>query len=252
MLIDSHCHLASSQFDPDREVVIRRAIENNVKYMISVGFDLDGCKKTVELAENYDSVYAVIGIHPHNAKDVDTETYSTLKELAKSKKVIAYGEIGLDFYRNLSPRKTQLDKFYEQIKVAKELGLPLVIHDREAHEETLDALRESNMNGVIHCFSGDYELAKKFIDLGFYISIPTTVTYKNNLRLHEVVKKFPLDRILIETDAPALAPEPYRNKRNEPAWVKYAAKKIAELKELTFEQVVNATSKNTKTIFKIE
>ena len=251
MLIDSHCHLISSRFDSDREEVIRRALENNVKYIISVGSTIDSCKKNVELAETYDPIYSVIGIHPHNVKNIDEETYTILKELAKSRKVVGYGEIGLDFYRMYSPRDVQLDRFREQVEVAKELNLPVVIHDRNAHRETFDILKDFNTRGVIHCFSGDYELAKKFINLGFYISIPTTVTYKKNYRLHEVVKKLPINRILIETDAPALAPQAYRGKRNEPAFVKYAAEKIGKLKELSLDDVSRFTSKNISVLFNI-
>ena len=252
MLVDSHCHLMSSSFDSDREDVIKRARENNVNIMISVGTDINNCQSNIELAETHDQIYAIIGIHPHNTKDIDEKTYPNLEEMANSKRVVGYGEIGLDFYRMRSPRTTQIRRFSEQIEVAKRLELPIVIHDRDAHQEVFDLLKNSGATGVIHCFSGDYGLARRFIDIGFYISIPTTITYEENRKLHEVVKKTPIDRIIVETDAPALSPKIHARKRNEPSFVRYAAKKIAEIKELNLNDAANLISKNTKDIFGIQ
>ena len=231
MLVDSHCHLEMPQFKKDRDEVIKRAKENGLGYIITVGTDKGSCKKAVELTRRYKEVYAIIGIHPHVAKTVDQGTYPLLKVLAKEDKVLAIGEIGLDFYRNRSPREVQIKVFREQIHLARELNLPIVIHDRNAHKETLAVLNEEksgNYKGIFHCFSGDYDMACKCLDLGFYLSISTTVTYKNNYRLQEIARRIPLERLVVETDAPFLAPIPFRGKRNEPAYIIYTAKKIAE------------------------
>jgi TatD DNase family protein len=241
----------SSSFNSDREEVVKRAVENNVKIMISVGTGIDSCRKNIELAETHSQIYAVIGIHPHNAKDVDENTYSILEKLAHNKRVVGYGEIGLDFYRMRSPKMTQIRRFSEQIEVAKRLELPIVIHDRDAHQEVYDLLKNSEATGVIHCFSGDHELAREFIDIGFYISIPTTVTYEKNRRLHQVVKKTPIDRIIVETDAPALSPINHARERNEPSFVKYAVEKVAELREISIIDAAKQLSRNTRKLFKI-
>ena len=253
MFIDSHAHLEMKAFDRDRDKVIARAKEAGVDYIVTVGTTLNDCKKAISIANRYESVYAVIGIHPHEVKNIDDLTYESLKDLANADKVVAYGEIGLDFFRNLSPRDVQIKRFGEQLELAGEIGLPVVIHDREAHRETLNILKEwkGNRRGIIHCFSGDYEMAKKCLDMGFYISIPGTITFQKSEKLQEVVKNVPIDSILLETDSPYLAPHPRRGRRNEPANVIFTARRVAEIKGLPLEEVGKITSQNTKNIFGI-
>ncbi|GAJ09283.1 unnamed protein product, partial [marine sediment metagenome] len=211
------------------------------------------CKKAISIANRYESVYAVIGIHPHEVKNIDDLTYESLKEISRTDKVVAYGEIGLDFFRNLSPRDVQIKRFGEQLELASEIALPVVIHDREAHRETMNMLKEwkGNRRGIIHCFSGDYEMAKKCLDMGFYISIPGTITFKKSEKLQEVVKNIPIDSILLETDSPYLTPHPRRGRRNEPANVIFTARRVAEIRGLSLEEIGKITSQNTKSVFGI-
>jgi TatD DNase family protein len=197
-------------------------------------------------------VYVAVGIHPHEVKDINGSAYEALRGFAREKKVVAFGEIGLDFYRDHSPREVQLRRFRELLKVGKALGLPIVIHDRDAHEETLRILEEEEngrWKGVFHCFSGDTYLANKVIQMGFFISIPGTVTFKKSTIQQEVVRRIPLEKMLLETDCPYLAPEPYRGKRNEPAFMRKTAERVAELKGLTLEDVSRITSLNAKLLF---
>jgi len=252
MLVDSHAHLDLPEFDDDRSEVIKRAKEGGIDCILTIGINPESCSKAIELAESYDFIYASIGVHPHDAKNINENTYAFLKSLANNKKVLALGEIGLDFYRNLSPKGIQIKRFREQINLASELKLPVIIHNRDAHKETLEVLREEgarNLGGIIHCFSGDYSMAKSCIDMGFYISIPGTITFPKALELQEIVKKLPLSKILIETDCPFLTPVPYRGKRNEPSFVRYVAEKIASLKDMPFEEVAEITSQNFRTLF---
>jgi len=254
MLVDSHAHLDMPEFDGDREEVIRRAKNEGVGCIITIGIRVPEAEKAIALAETHDFIYAGIGIHPHHAGEIDGNTYRQLEALASRPKVVAFGEIGLDFYRNLSPREVQVDRFRELIHVGKGLGLPLIIHDRDAHKETIAILTEENgfdCGGVIHCFSGDYKMARACIDGGFYISIPGTVTFKNATALQEVVKRLPLDRIIVETDAPFLAPLPFRGKRNEPSFVRHTAEKIGMLKKIDFEEVAQQTALAIQKLFKI-
>jgi TatD DNase family protein len=252
MLVDSHSHLEMPEFRRDLEAVIQRAKESGIGYIFTVGTEKRDWKKTLEIANSHSSVYAILGVHPHNAKEIDEEVYPTLRKLCRDEKVKAYGEIGLDFFRNLSPRDIQLKRFREQIGLAKELGLPIVVHDREAHQETLEILRSekaSEYGGIIHCFSGDYEMAKACIDMGFFISIPGNITFNNAERFREIVKKVPLDSLLVETDAPFLTPVPFRGKRNEPSFVRYTAQKLADIKKISFEKVAEVTSENALRVY---
>jgi len=252
MLIDSHAHLDLPEFDGDRDLVVQRAVEKGVKYILNVGVNLESSRKATELADKYDIIFASVGVHPHDAKAIEDGTYTALKSLAKKRKVLAFGEIGLDFFRDLSAREVQVKRFREQINLAGELKLPLIIHDRDAHKEIVNILREEgakNLGGVIHCFSGDYAMAKSCLDMGFSISIPGTVTFPKALQLQEIVKKLPLSSILIETDCPFLAPVPHRGKKNEPSFVRYVAEKIAFMKNTSFENVAKATSLNFKRLF---
>jgi TatD DNase family protein len=253
MLIDSHAHLEMKEFDHDREKVVERARQAGVDFVITVGTNLALSRKAVELAERHENIYATVGIHPHDVVNTDNKTFDTLIELAHRKKVVAYGEIGLDFFRNISPQEKQLDLFGRQLELANELKLPVIIHDREAHEQTLKLVKASSIRcGVFHCFSGDYNMAKQCIDLGFYISVPGVVTFDKAKTIQDVVRHVPLSSILLETDAPYLAPVPHRGKRNEPSFIIHTAKKVAELKGVSLEEVAQATTQNAKSLFHIE
>ena len=255
MLIDSHAHLEMPDFKRDLEQVIQRAKESGIGYIFTVGTEKKDWKRTLAITNSNPSIYAILGVHPHNAMEIDDETYPTLRELFRHEKVKAYGEIGLDFFRNLSPRNVQLRRFREQISLAKELGLPIVVHDREAHQETLEILKSEKAEecgGIIHCFSGDYEMAKECIDMGFYISIPGSITFKNAEKFQEIVKSLPLESLLVETDAPFLAPVPFRGKRNEPSYVRYTAQKVAEIKKISFERVAEATTENALRVYRLK
>ncbi|PIP08484.1 MAG: hydrolase TatD [Syntrophobacterales bacterium CG_4_9_14_3_um_filter_49_8] len=252
MFIDSHTHLTMGDFEQDRDEVIGRASRAGVGLMVTVGTNLDDSREAISLAGRYESVYATIGVHPHDVKEIVNLTYDCLKELKKSDKVVAYGEIGLDFFRNLSPKEVQIRRFGEQLELARELHLPIIVHDRNAHREILEMLKGwRGRGGVFHCFSGDYDMAKKCLDMGFYISIPGTVTFENAGRLQEVTKLIPLTGILIETDAPYLSPHPHRGKRNESAYIVHTAQKIAQIKGLSLEEVEMATSQNARVLFNL-
>jgi TatD DNase family protein len=255
MLIDSHAHLEMPDFKRDLEQVIQRANESGVGYIFTVGTEKKDWKRALEIADSHPSIYAILGVHPHNAREIDDQTYGALRELCQHEKVRAYGEIGLDFYRNLSPRDIQLGRFREQIGLARDLHLPIVVHDREAHRETLEILRSEKAEecgGIIHCFSGDDEMAKKCMDMGFLISVPGTVTYKNAERYREIIKSIPLESLLVETDAPFLTPVPFRGKRNEPGYVRYTAQKVAEVKKVSFERVAEVTTENALRVYRLK
>jgi TatD DNase family protein len=255
MLIDSHARLEMPEFRKDLEEVIQRATISGIDHIFTVGTEKRDWKRALEIARSYPKIYAILGVHPHNAKEIDDRTYPILQELCKDEKVRAYGEIGLDFFRNLSPRQVQIKRFREQIALAKELHLPIVVHDRDAHLETLEILKSEkaeDCGGIIHCFSGDYRMAKECLDMGYYISVPGTITFKNAGEFQEIVRKLPLDSLLVETDAPFLAPVPFRGKRNEPSFVRYTAQKIADLKKIPFEKVAEATTENAMSVFRLK
>jgi TatD DNase family protein len=254
MLIDSHCHLEMEDFDADRERVIARAAEQGVDYIVTVATTIPDAEKALEIARKHESVYVAMGIHPHEVKDIRPGDYDHLRDLAKEEKVVGFGEIGLDFYRNHSPRQVQLDRFRELLRLGKDLGLPIIIHDRDAHREVLDILekeKNGSWKGVFHCFSGDLAMARQVVRMGFYISIPGTVTFKKSEVQQEVARSIPLEKILLETDAPYLTPEPHRGRRNEPAFVRHTAEKIAALRGLTVADVGRITSLNVKLLFGI-
>ena len=254
MLIDSHAHLEMKEFDADREEVIKRAGNEGVDFIVTVGTNLKLSLKAVNLAGKHENIYATVGIHPHDVAKTDKNTLDALKELVNTrKKIVAYGEIGLDFFRNISPREKQLEVFGMQLELAKELNLPVIIHDREAHQQSLEIVRASGVRrGVFHCFSGDYEMAKKCIDLGFYISIPGVVTFDKSKTIQDVAGRVPLSSLLLETDAPYLTPVPHRGKRNEPSFIVHTAKKVAEIKKISWEDVARETSLNTMNLFSIK
>ncbi|MBN1364993.1 MAG: TatD family hydrolase [Syntrophaceae bacterium] len=253
MLIDSHAHLEMNEFDLDREEVIKRAVEVGVDFIITVGTSPDLCLKAVELAQRYNNIYASVGIHPHDAVEADEKIYENLRKLAQNPKVVAYGEIGLDFFRDISPRKTQTAVFARQLELAHELDLPVIIHDRHAHEQIIKIIKISNVRrGVFHCFSGDYAMARQCLDLGFFISIPGVVTFDKAKTVRDVAERVPLSSLLLETDAPYLAPVPYRGKRNEPSFIIHTAKKVAEIKKISWEEVAQETSINAINLFGIK
>lgn len=252
MLIDSHAHLEMKEFDSDREEVIKRAGSEGVDFIVTVGTNLKLSLKAVALADQYENIYATVGIHPHDAAKTEKNALDALKELAGAhrQKVVAYGEIGLDFFRDISPREKQLEIFGRQLELAGELDLPVIIHDREAHKQTLETVKASGIRrGVFHCFSGDYEMAKECLDLGFYISIPGVVTFDKARTIQDVVRHLPLSSMLLETDAPYLTPVPHRGKRNEPSFILHTAKKVAEIKKIPWEEVAQVTAGNTMNLF---
>jgi len=256
-LIDTHTHLDFPQFDGDREAVIARAREAGVTTIINVGADIESSLASVALAERYPFIYAAVGVHPHDASILDETTLAKLKELARHPKVVAIGEIGLDYYRNLSPRDVQRRVFRLQLKLALDVGKPVIIHDRDAHREVLEILKEvaqkadGRLTGVMHCFSGSPEMAREVLKLGFRISVAGPVTFKNARKLPQIVRELPLDRLLIETDCPYLAPHPYRGKRNEPAYVRLVAEAIAAIKGMPVEEIARATLQNALRLFGI-
>ncbi|RKD26638.1 TatD DNase family protein [Caminicella sporogenes DSM 14501] len=255
MLFDSHTHLDDRKFDKDRDDVIKRAKENGISYIMNPGADYESSVRAVELADKYDMVYAAVGIHPHDAKTMDEMMLELLKAMTKKPKVMAIGEIGLDYHYDYSPREVQKKWFREQIRLAKEVKLPIIIHDREANNDVMKILKEENAfeNGVLlHCYSGSAELAKEYIKLGAYISIAGPITFKNARKAVEVVQTVPIEYLMIETDAPYLTPVPYRGKRNETSYVRFIAEKIAEIKGISFEEVAQKTTENAKKYFGIK
>jgi len=254
MLIDSHAHLDMDNYKDDLESVIERAVEGGVGRIITVGINLESSIKAIELSNKYDFIYSTIGFHPHDADKVTDNQLFELQKLAKEEKVIAWGEIGLDFFKNRSEKDKQVDVFKKQLEIAHESNLPVIIHNRDADEEILKILKEKkniDHRGVIHCFSSDYDAALAFMDIGYYISIPGIVTFKNAEKLKRVAAGIPIDRMLVETDAPFLAPVPKRGKRNEPLFVKYTARIIAELRGMDFEKLASKTTENCKKLFNI-
>ena len=254
MLIDTHAHLDDARFDGDRDAVIARARDAGVGAFVSIGCDLATSRAAVELADRYPFVYATVGVHPHEAKQIGDSWYDDLRRLAQHKKVVAYGEIGLDYHYNHSPPRLQRERFREQIVLAKDLRLPIVIHTREAQADTIAILKEENagdVGGVFHCFSGDASLAKDALDLGFLLSFSGVITFQNATTLRDIVKTVPRDRILVETDCPYLTPAPHRGQRNEPAYVRLVAEKIAVLQGMTTDEVAELTTKNARRAFKI-
>ena len=254
MVIDSHVHLEMREFDGDRDAVVQRAIDAGVEAMITIGTNVADCRKAVDIAKRYSAVYAAIGIHPHDAIEISGNTYDILRKLALKPKVVAFGEIGLDFFRNLSPRDIQIRRFGELLDLAVEMDLPVIIHDRDAHDQTIRMLKHwaGKRRGVIHCFSGDTVMAMQCLDMGFYISIAGPVTYPKSDKLAEVIRKVPLDRLLVETDAPYLTPQPHRGKRNESTYVLYTARRIADIKGIPLEEVGKVTTDNVRKLFHIE
>ncbi len=253
-LIDTHCHLDMISSGAGITATITSAASKGVAPIITVGIDLESSKQAILLASRHESVFATVGIHPHNVQELSDSSYAELEKLCQAPKVVAYGEIGLDYVKQHAPQAVQREHYARQVDLAQKLKLPVVIHDREAHGDILQILaREApfSAGGIMHCFSGDWSLARKVLDLGFIISIPGVVTFKTAVVMQEVAQKVPLDRLIIETDAPFLAPEPLRGKKNLPEYILYTAQKIAELRGISLEQLARTTTENAKKIFKI-
>lgn len=247
MLIDSHTHLDAEQFDEDREQVIERALAAGVTKIINIGFNRETIPTTLALADQYDCIYAAIGWHPVDAIDMQPEDLAWIEELSRHEKVVAIGEIGLDYHWDKSPKEVQHRVFREQIRLARKLGMPIMIHNRDAHQDIVQILREENaaeVGGIMHCFSGSWETAKLCLDMNFYISFGGPVTFKNAKQPKEVLAKVPLDRLLVETDAPYLTPHPYRGKRNESAYVRLVAEAAAEIRGMSLDELAQVTSAN--------
>ena len=248
-LVDSHAHLDFPQFDNDREAVVERAREAGLAAILNVGADLASSRAAVALAAQYDFIYAAVGVHPHDAKTVTPAVLGELRALARHQKVVAVGEIGLDYYRDLSPRPVQRQVFADQLALATELALPVVIHDREAHDDVLATLRGWQGTGVIHSYSAGLERLEEVMALGFFASISGPVTFRRAHRLRAVAAAVPLERLLVETDCPYLTPVPYRGRRNEPAYVRYVAEAVARARGISDEALARATADNARRLF---
>lgn len=251
MFIDSHAHIQLHQFDRDRQAVLTRAREADVSAILVIGFDLETSRSAVALAAQHTDIYATVGIHPHDAKTCTPDTLKTLRQLATHPKVIALGEMGLDYYRNLSPPAVQKKVFEDQLDLAEETALPIVIHNRDAYMDILPILeaRQGNLQGVLHCFTGDTEMMHRSLDIGFHIGIGGIVTYPNAKDVQTVAQHVPDDRLLIETDCPWLAPQFKRGKRNEPGYVRAVSEKIADLRGTTPETIGTLTTENFRNLF---
>ncbi len=249
ILFDTHTHLDFPQFDKDRDEVIARARNEGVQYLVSIGAGdgLESASRAIEIAKTNENIWTTVGVHPHEAKIMTDQDQERIRELAKQQKVVAIGEIGLDYAKEYSPREIQLNRFREQLAIARELDLPVVIHNREAHGDIMRLLKEdgvSEAGGIMHCYSGSPEMALDLVQMGFYISFPGVITFKNAKQLPNVARAVPEDRILIETDSPFLAPEPYRGKRNEPAYVRLVAEALARIRGIPLASLAKITTKN--------
>ena len=255
-LIDSHCHLDMDAYKDDLDTILEQAYQNHICTVISIGIDEKSSRQAIVLARKYNMVKATIGIHPHDVGHIHPQTLNILADLAEKNRnhVVGYGEIGLDYAKNYAPPDIQRQHFCSHLALAKDLGLPVIIHDRDAHDDTLRILRQAAPfphGGVMHCFSGDISLARQVLDLGFHISIPGVVTFKNAVDLQEVARLAPLTSLLLETDGPFLTPVPWRGKRNEPTFLLHTAQMVADLRGISINEVARQTSANTITLFQL-
>lgn len=250
-IFESHAHYDSSKFAEDREELLDSMKENDIGTIVNVGASWKSVTSVMELAEKYSFIYAALGLHPDEVGDLNEERFAFLKEQCRKEKVVAIGEIGLDYYWNNESHELQKQWFVRQLELARELNLPVIIHSRDAAEDTLKIMKEhaQGLRGVIHCFSYSKELAEEYVKMGFHIGIGGVVTFKNGKKLKEVAEVVPLERILLETDCPYLAPEPYRGKRNSSIYIPYIAQAIADIKGITYEEVVAQTEQNGKSLF---
>lgn len=255
MLIDTHAHLIDEKYEENRSEIIEGLQNNRMEILINPAVDLDTSRKGIQLAESWDFIFVAVGYHPHEARHASEEDLKQIEKLSIHPKVVAIGEIGLDYHYDFSPREIQQEIYEKQIDIAKRQKLPIIIHSREAHQDTFDILERNKegLTGVLHSHSGSWEMAKRYLDLGFYLSISGPITFKNAHKLPEVAEKVPLDRILIETDSPYLTPAPYRGKVNNPAYVRYVAEEICRLRNIEFEELLLQIKENTLALFtKIE
>lgn len=253
--IDTHCHLDMAAYTDDLEEVLTNAFASHIHRIVSIGVDLASSRNAINLARNYQQISATIGIHPHDVDNLKNNVYTELEQLyfEHSKHVVAFGEIGLDYAKQYSDPSKQREHFKRQLDLAHTLKLPVVIHNRDANDDTITILREAkplDYGGIMHCFSGDTVFARKVLDLGLLISIPGIVTFKNATTLHQVAREIPLTSMVLETDGPFLAPHPFRGKRNEPSYLLFTAQKIAELREIEIEQISKQTTANATDLFK--
>lgn len=252
MLIDTHCHLDFEDFRPDRNDVIERSRMEGVDFIINVGSSMQGTRDSIEIAERYDFIYAAAGIHPHEADGIKDRDIELFKKFFDKKDIVAVGEIGLDYYKGISSKDSQKRIFIKLAEEARNRSLPLIIHNRDAHEDILFILKDiigGEIKGVMHCFSGDKGFLEECLGLGMFISFTCNLTFKNADKLREIAKLVPMDRLLLETDAPFLAPQIFRGRRNEPAYVRYLAEEVARIKGLSFEEVASTTTGNAKRLF---
>ena len=253
LIFDSHAHYDDEQFDPDRDELLGTRLPGaGVCGVLNMGSDFKGCEETLALTRRYEYVYGAVGIHPECARDLPEDWLSRIREMLSEEKIVAVGEIGLDYHwLDACPKERQQEVFAAQLALAKELSLPVAVHDREAHADTLRFLQEYQPAGVVHCYSGSWEMAQELLKLGLYLGIGGVVTFKNARHVVEVAQKMPLDRLLLETDAPYMAPVPHRGKRNDSSLIALVAEKIAELRGTTAEEILTAARENTKTLFGI-
>ena len=250
-LADTHAHIYDKQFKPDFDEIIDR-ISKELEFIVSIGYDLESSEKSVNLAEKYPFIYGVVGVHPTDIKKYNDAVERKLEELAGNEKVVAIGEIGLDYHWMEDPKEIQEEIFRRQMELSRRVGLPVVIHTRDAMEDTVKILEDyKDIGGIMHCYPGSYETAEKLIDR-YYFGIGGVVTFKNNKVTKETVKKLPIEKIVIETDCPYLTPEPFRGKRNEPVYVRYIAEEIARIKEMSLEKVIEITTENAKKVYNIK
>ena len=254
MIIDTHAHYDDEAFDEDRDELIKGLKDNGVELVINASANIKGCKDTLKLINKYDNIYGMLGVHPSECMELNEETINWIKDKSSIDKIVAIGEIGLDYYWPEPDREIQIKWFREQLELAREVKLPVNIHSREAAKDTLDIMKEhkaEELGGIIHCYSYSLETAKEFLKLGFNFGIGGVLTFKNARKLVEVVEYLPMDAIVLETDAPYLAPVPNRGKRNDSTNIKYVAEKIAEIKNISLEEVISITNANAKRIYKI-
>lgn len=253
MIFESHAHYDDEQFDGDRKELLNSMQENGIGTIINVGATFQSCKEVVQLAQEYPFIYAAVGVHPDEVGELDEEKFAYLKEQCQNEKVVAVGEIGLDYYWDNESHEVQKKWFQKQLELARELDLPVIIHSRDAAADTLEMMQKhaKGLCGVIHCFSYSKEMAQEYVKMGFHIGVGGVVTFKNSKKLKEIVAEIPLEKILLETDSPYLAPTPNRGKRNSSLNIPYIAQEIADLKGISYEEVVACTEKNGRDLFRI-
>lgn len=249
MIIDSHAHYDDEAFEEDRDNLLQSMQSNGIEKIINVGANIKGSRASIALSEQYPFIYTAVGVHPSDTEELNEEKMAWLKEVSKKEKVVAIGEIGLDYYWPEPDREIQKKWFIRQMELAQEVNLPVIIHSRDAAQDTVEILKQFPANGVIHCYSYTKESAKEFLKMGYYFGIGGVLTFKNAKKLKEAVMEIPMDRILLETDSPYLAPEPNRGKRNSSLNIPYVVKELAQLKGITEEEVINITTENTKRLF---